>query len=67
MSVSLIELEKSSNSLSLPYIAYLFQLIMEFIEIIAWLCVGFIPTLGLGNLIWSRVDKRKEKPIPWSV
>ena len=40
---------------------------MEFIEIIAWLCVGFIPTLALGNLIWSRVDKRKEKPIPWSV
>ena len=40
---------------------------MEFIEMIAWLCVGFIPTLGLGNMIWSRVDKRKEKPIPWSV
>ena len=30
--------------------------------------VGFIPTLGLGNLIWSRVDKRNNnEPISWEV
>ena len=34
---------------------------MEFIEMIAWLCVGFIPTLGLGNMIWSWVDKKKRE------
>jgi hypothetical protein len=39
---------------------------MEFIEMIAWVCIGFAPTLGFGNLIWSLVDKRKEKA-NWSV
>jgi hypothetical protein len=32
---------------------------MEFIEMIAWICFGFAPTLGIGNFIWSRYDKRK--------
>jgi hypothetical protein len=39
---------------------------MEFLEMIAWFSFGFAPTLGLGNMIWSRLGKRKEKTIPFS-
>ena len=40
---------------------------MQFIEIIAWFTFGFAPTLGIGNFIWSRLDKRNEKTIPWEI
>ena len=33
---------------------------MEFIESIGWILLGFVPTLGVGNALWSRFDKRKE-------
>lgn len=26
---------------------------------IAWICFGFAPTLGIGNFVWYRYDKRK--------
>jgi len=38
---------------------------MHLIEMIAWICVGFVPTLGFGNIFWSRFDRRKTNP--WSV
>ena len=37
---------------------------MEFIESIGWILLGFVPTLGVGNALWSWFDKRKEKSIP---
>jgi hypothetical protein len=40
---------------------------MQFIEIIAWITLGFVPTLGLGNIILSRLDKRNETSIPWEI
>jgi hypothetical protein len=40
---------------------------MEFIEMLAWVFIGFVPTLGLGNVLWSHFEKRKENLIPLSV
>lgn len=40
---------------------------MQFIEIIAWITLGFVPTLSVGNLILSRRGKRNETPIPWEI
>ena len=40
---------------------------MELIEMIAWVLLGFAPTLGVGNVLWSHFDKRRDKSIPWLV
>jgi hypothetical protein len=41
---------------------------MEFIEMIAWISIGFVPTLGVGNALLSCFDKTKgEKLIPWKI
>jgi hypothetical protein len=34
---------------------------------IAWISIGFVPTLGVGSAFWSHLEKRKEKLIPPSV
>jgi len=41
---------------------------MHLIEMIAWFTFGFAPTLGIGSLIWSRLNERNNKElIPWEV
>ena len=37
---------------------------MEFLEIIVWTCLGFVPTLGVGSLMLSEYDKIKHKDLP---
>jgi hypothetical protein len=34
---------------------------MELIEIIGWVMLGFIPTLGFGNAVMNRFNKRKSE------
>jgi hypothetical protein len=36
---------------------------MEFIEMIAWVFLGFALTLAIGNVLKSHFDKRKDRSI----
>ena len=65
--LNISKLEKSSNSLSLVYNLAFSKRSMQLIEMVVWFCFGFAPTLGVGNLVWSRRDKRNKETIPWEI
>jgi hypothetical protein len=40
---------------------------MPYIEILAWIVVGFAPTIGIGVFKWSRYRNKGNEKIPWEI
>jgi hypothetical protein len=40
---------------------------MHYIEILAWIIVGFAPVVGIGIFKWSRYRKIEDEKIPWEI